>query len=112
MSAVVMPNTLPQSILMAVLDMAVSGDRFRNNKPNAIDKENITPITTSVFNFAVSAKGPRARETKVENKSAKIKGSFLKNKPRAAPANAAWDMANPSDERFILTTNVPIREQV
>ena len=73
MSAVVIPNTLPQSILIAVLDMAVSGDKFRNSNPNAIDNENNTPITTSVFSFALSAKGPNASETKVENKSAKIK---------------------------------------
>jgi len=79
-------------------------------KPNAIIDEKLTPSMTSGRRWALSETGPRIRATAVEKPVAHKSGSNDTIRPNAAPANAACDIVNPIDERFIRTTKTPTIE--
>jgi len=84
--------------------------KFKKIKARAIIIEKRKPIITLFSNLAFSASGPNIRAVKNENRIAENKGSNDIINPNAAPANAACDIQNPIDERFILTTKTPIVE--
>ena len=103
-------NMLPHSILRAVPVAASPGDRLRKMNARAIMRENMMPMTTSVFNLARFATGARNTAAMHANSIAVIRGSTSTSTPKAAPAKAAWDMQKPIDAMFRRTTNTPAIE--
>ncbi len=108
-SFMVIPRTLPQSRESAPLPIAVLGARLMKIRPRAIISGKIAPMIVSARSLESSERGPRTAAVPTANRIAIHKGSTAATaNPNAAPAKAAWDMANPSEDRFIRTTNTPI----
>lgn len=107
----VIPRMLPHKMDSAVELIAVWGVRFKKINPKEIINEKMMPKMTLVGKCAFSANGPRITATPVDRIRAITSGSTDMTNPRAAPAKAAWDMANPREDKFMRTTKEPTNEQ-